>query len=190
MKALITASRSNLLLVSILAIFIFSCDSEIQEEVDLSQLLPKENFTEIKNRYPEFKVTLVSERYANVPVMFEDNHLHVDGIDDDGTRRELAHYVVQHLENPNKKEEDRAKKEAYERLSPEEKLASFVERMKSHYPDFDYEWVGAEEGNSKIVYGDNGILIHGVEKEGARQEIAYGLRERQMAIDERNKQEK
>lgn len=128
-------------------------------------------------------VTLVTEKNANVSVMFDEKHMRVDGIEDDEVREKLAKYVLQYLENPNKKEEDRAKKGAYENLPPKGKMASFVERMKSHYPNFDYEWVGIEEGNVKAEYGDNSQIIKGVEEDGAKEEIANGIIQIQKGID-------
>ena len=92
--------------------------------------------------------------------------------------------MVQYLDNPNKKEEDKAKKETYENLSPRDKMKSFVERMKSHYPQFDYEWVGLDEGNVDIIYGDNSIIIEGVSEDGAKKEIGNALMRLQKEIDE------
>ncbi len=76
-------------------------------------------------------------------------------------RERLARYVVKYLENPNKKAEDRARREAYEKLPPKDRMKSFVERMRSHYPDFDYEWTRLGERYVKAEYGDNSLLVRG-----------------------------
>jgi hypothetical protein len=174
------------LILLLILIFPFSACQKAQTEeeiVQISEILPEGAVAEITYGHPDFRVTLVDESEANVSVKFGDRSIHVDGVEDQTKREKLAAYVLQYLENPNKKAEDKAKQEAYKKLPPKEKMIAFVERMKGHYPDFDYKWVGLNEGNVKLEYGDNSILIKGVENEGAREEIAHGLMQIQKEID-------
>jgi len=163
--------------------FLFSC-AQKEEVVNLDELLPEGAIKEITHGHPDFKVTLVAEKNANVSVKFGEKFMRVDGIEEEEVREKMAKFVLQYLENPNKAEEDKAKREAYEALPPKEKMANFIERMKSHYPDFDYEWVGLGEGNVKAEYGDNSLIIKGIDQKGGREEIAYGIIQLQKAIDE------
>jgi len=159
------------------------------EVVNIGELLPEGAVTEITHGHPDFNVSLVSDEDANVSAKFGKKHLRIDGVEKEDVRERLANYVLQYLENPNKKVEDKAKREAYEKLPPKEKMNSFVSRMKEHYPSFDYNWTGLGEGNVKVEYGDNALLISGVEKEGAREEIAHGIIRIQKEIDKLHKGE-
>jgi len=164
-----TLSYRFLLLVLIGCIFVLGgCTGQKAEVVNIAELLPEGAVTEITHGHPDFKVSLVSDEDANVSAKFGKKHLRIDGVEKEDVRERLANYVLQYLENPNKIAEDKAKREAYEKLPPKEKMNSFVSRMKEHYPSFDYNWTGLGEGNVKVEYGDNALLISGVEKEGAR----------------------
>lgn len=171
----------HLFFLSVSLLLLCSCTTQKKEVVNLDELLPEGAITEITHGHPDFKVTLVAEKNANVSVKFGEKFMRVDGIEDEEVREKMAKYVLQYLENPNKKEEDKAKREAYEKLPPKEKMERFIERMKSHYPDFDYEWVGLEEGNVKAEYGDNSLIIKGVE--GGKEEIAHEIIKIQKEID-------
>ncbi|MFQ5570569.1 MAG: hypothetical protein ACE5G0_12880 [Rhodothermales bacterium] len=166
-----------LFVVSLLA----SCTGEPAEEIDIVEVLPEEAATEIQNAYPAFKAVLVGASETGVP--FQDKYLVVEGIEDAEVRDRIARYVVSYLEDPNKRAEEARQREAYEALPPAEKLASFVERMKEHYPEFSYEWTGLDGGNVDVTYGDNSLLISGVEEAGARNEIAHGLVRLQKDVD-------
>ena len=159
---------------------------EVEESVDIDVLLPEGAVAEITGDYPDIKVTLVGEKKANVEARFGEKYLYIAGVEKEETRELLSKYILQYLENPNKKAEDKAKKEAYDKLPPKEKMSDFVERMKVQYPDFGYTWVGLNEGNVKPVYGDNTLLITGVENKDARDDIAFGLRRIQQEIDKTN----
>jgi len=95
----------------------------------------------------------------------------------------MAKYLLQYLENPNKKAEDQSRREAYEKLPAKEKMNQLVEKVKKQYPDFDYKWVGVKKGNVKAKYGDNSLFISGIENEGAREEYAHTIIHIQMDID-------
>lgn len=160
------------------------------EEVNIDEILPKGAVTEITSAHPGFKVTLVEEEEnANVSLTANGKFIRIDGIEEDERREKMAKYVIQYIENPNKKEEDAAKKKAFNELPPKEKLVSFVKRMEGHYPGFDYKWVSLGEGNVKVEYGDNSLVISGVENDGAREEIAHGIMRFQKEIDKMNKGE-
>jgi hypothetical protein len=175
-----------------LLVFIFSflllcfCSTRNEEVINLDELLPENAITEITNGHPDFKVTLVAEKNANVSVKFGEKFMRVDGIEDEEVRERMAKYVLLYLENPNKMEEDRAKREEYEKLPPKEKMERFVERMKTHYPDFEYEWVVLGEGNVNVEYGDNSLIIKGVDDGGTKKEIAHGIIQIQKEIDKLN----
>jgi len=80
-------------------------------------------------------------------VTFGEQFLRIEGIEEADARERIAGYIVQFLENPNKREEDRAVREAYEALPPIEKLAALIERITDRHPDFAYEWTALGEGN-------------------------------------------
>lgn len=157
--------------------------------MNLHALLPEGAMKEITHGNPDFIVTIVPRKgdYANVA--FGKNYIRVDGIKDDALRERLAKYVLQYLENPNKKSEDKARREAYDKLPPKQKMKQFVERMRKHYPDFDYKWVRSGEGNTDIEYGDNGLSLLGVEKPGAKAEIAHAIFRLQKEIDQKHRGE-
>ena len=162
-----------------------ACSSEIREEqVNIDDILPENSLIEIKGAYPDFRVFLVDEDNANVAVKFEDGHLRVNGIEDDGVRERIARHVVDHLDNPKKWEQDKARREEYKNLPPKEKLVALEERIRSSYPNFDYEWVSLDEGNVKVEYGDNSLIISGIDDQGALEEIGYGIHQIQKEIDE------
>lgn len=172
----------------ILLIFVFSfaaCQNAKTEEeiIQIGEILPEGAVAEITYGHSEFRIAFVGEDDANVSVKFGDRSLRIDGVEDQIQREKLAAFVLQYLENPNKEEEDKAKRDAYNKLPPREKMAAFVERMKENYPDFDYKWVSLDEGNVKLEYGDNSLLITGIENEGAREEIAHGVMQIQKEID-------
>lgn len=179
------------LILLVFAISFSACQKAKTEEeiVQIGELLPEGAIAEITTGHPEFRISLVGEDDSNVSAKFEDRYLRVDGVEDEELRERLAVFVLQYLENPNKKAEDKAKQEAYNKLPPQEKMDTFVERMKGHYPDFDYKWVGLDEGNVKLEYVDNSLLITGVENEGAREEIAHGLLRIQKEIDALGKED-
>ncbi len=178
---------SVFLCLGLLLIFAACAPKEDAEEtVDIAVLLPEGAMAEITGAHPDFKVSLVGEKIANVETRFGEKYLHIAGVENEELRERLSKYVLQYLENPNKKAEDKARKEAYEKLPPKEKMSDFVERTKVQYPDFAYTWVGLNEGNVKLEYGDNTLLITGVENKGARDEIAFGLRRIQQEIDKAN----
>jgi hypothetical protein len=168
-----------------------ACSTESQEElVDVDNILPENSMIEIQSAYPDFAVFLVAENDANVAIKFEDNHLRIDGIEDDRRRERIARHVVDHLENPNKRAEDKARREAYNNLPPKEKMAAFVDRIKRRYPNFDYEWAGLKEGNVKVEYGDNSLIISGIDDQGAMEEVGYGIHKIQKEIDKAYTQDK
>ena len=117
-----------------LLVFIFSflllcfCNTRNKEVINLDELLPGGAIIEITNGHPDFKVTFVAEKNANVAVKFGEKFMRVDGIEDEEVR---------------------------------EKMKRFVERLKTHYPDLEYEWVALDEGNVKVEYGDNSLIIKG-----------------------------
>lgn len=160
-----------------------SCSMQKEEVVNLDELLPKGAIAEITQAHSDFEVTLVAEENANVTVKFGERYMRVDGIEDAEIRERMAKFVLRYLENPNKVEEDKEKREVYQNLPPKEKLERFIERMRSHYPDFTYQWVGLGEGNVKVEYGDNSLLIKGIEDGGTIEEIAQGLIQIQKDID-------
>lgn len=168
-----------------------ACDTMQQKEevVNIDELLPEGAVKEFTLAFEGFEVALVAEEDANVAVKFGEQFIRIKGIEDQERRERVAKYIVEYLENPNKKAEDAAKKQAYQNLPPKEKMASFVERMKKHYPYFEYKWVQLGEGNVKVEYGDNSLLISGVDNEGAREEIAHGVMQIQKEIDKLNKGE-
>lgn len=68
-------------------------------------------------------------------------------------------------------------------IHPREKLAAFIKQIKERYPGFDYQWTGLEEGNVNVGYGDNSLLISGVEYDGKREEIASRIITLQKDVD-------
>jgi len=122
-------------------------------------------------------------------VLFGDKVLKITGIEDDERRIRTAKYILQYLENPNKAEEDKLKREAYEKLPPIEKLADLLKRIRKNHPDFDYEWVGINEGNVEASYGDNSLLITGVNEGVGLEEFAHGNIRLQKQIDSKNREE-
>jgi len=172
----------------ILLIFVFSfsaCQKANTEEeiIQVGEILPEGAVTEITYGHPDFRIAFVGEDDANVSVKFKDRSLRIDGVEDQNQREKLAGFILQYLENPNKKAEDKANRDSYNKLPPKEKMTTFVERMRKNYPAFDYEWISLDEGNVKLEYGDNSLLITGVENEGAREEIAHGVMQIQKEID-------
>ena len=157
-----------------------------EEAVDFEALLPEGAVREITAAYPEFTVSLVGEDAGNVEATFGERALYVTGIEDDATRDRMAAYVVQYLENPNKATEDRAAREAYDALPAAERLEALVERIRERYPDFEYEWTALGEGNVSAEYGDNSLLMTGVDSDGAREEWAHAIIRLQREIDEAN----
>lgn len=184
-----SVQQGKLFLLVLLLFSLSGCGAPEEEAVDLHQLLPEGAVTEITHGHPDFAVKLVSEEGANVSATFGEQFLRVEGVEDEELRERLAVYVVKYIENPNRKEEERARREAYKKLPPKEKMKSFVERMRSHYPDFDYEWTRLGEGNVKVEYGDNSLLIKGVPKDGAKEEIAHGIMRIQKEIDSQHRGE-
>ena len=173
----------------VVAIFPWGCSQPQSEVVNIEEVLPENVYKEITSGHPDFKVILVTEKDANVAVQFGEKHLQVAGIEDEALRERLANLIIEYLDNPNKKAEKKAQQEAYEALPPQEKMAQLVERIKSRHPEFSYEWVGLEEGNTKIVYIDNGLIVNGVDDEGTREEIAQGVYRIQQEIDKESKGE-
>jgi hypothetical protein len=167
-----------------------ACSTPGQNEVvDIEKLLPEGAVAEITYAYPDFKVTLVSEEEANVSTKFGEKYIHVKGVDKEESREKMARYVLQYLENPNKKAEDKAKREAYEKLPPKEKLADLVAKINERNPDFKYEWTAWDKGNVKAKYGDNSLMMYGIDNEGAREEWAYAIIQIQKEIDKTSKQD-
>lgn len=83
---------------------------------------------------------------------------------------------------------DRMRKEVRERrpereIPSKEKLNQLIKRIKSRSPNFSYKWVGLEKGNVKAKYGDNSLIIKGIEGEKNREEIAGALIRIQKQID-------
>ncbi len=175
--------------LTLLCVLILPLTAQQGQPVDLPALLPEGAMQEITHGNPDFKVTIVPRKGDNADVAFGQNYIRVDGVKDDALRERLAKYVLQYLENPNKKAEDKAKRDAYAKLPPEEKMKQFVERMRKHYPDFDYKWVHLGEGNTDIEYGDNGLTLIGVEKPGSKSEIAHAIFRLQKEIDKHHKEE-
>ncbi len=168
----------------LLAIGLVSCTSSDQyaaEEVDINEVMPKGFVTEVTNAYPEFKAQLVSS--SETGIAFGEKFLEVDGIEDSEVQTRIANYVLSYLENPYKKADEVREREEYEALPPLEKMERRVERIRERYPDFSYEWVGADEGNVPVVYGDNGLMMNGIDNEGAREEWAHGIMNIQKLID-------
>lgn len=183
MKNQIISLCTNLLFVSLMLI-LSSCSTKPKDEVvNIEELLPKGALTEITNAWPDFMVTITHEENANVSVMFGDKYLRIEGIEEEEKRERLAKYVLKYLENPNKRAEDKAKREAYEKLPPKEKMAVLIKRIKKKHPNFSYQWVGLGAGNVKAEYGDNSLLITDINNDGAREEWAYAIMEIQKQID-------
>lgn len=182
----------SFLVLLVVAVIFTACQKEQPQEeiVDIAEILPEGGVAEITHGYPDFQFVFVNEEEANVSLQFEDKFIRIDGVEDEAVRERLATFVLEYLENPNKIVEDKAKREAYKKLPPKEKMAVFVERLKTRYPDFDYKWVGLEEGNVKLEYGDNSLFITGVDDEGAREEIAQRLRRIQKELDALGEQDK
>jgi len=172
-----------LFFLSIPFLLLCSCSMQKEDVINLDELLPKGAIAEITQAHSDFEVTLVAEENANVTVKFGERYMRVDGIEDAEIRERMAKFVLQYLENANKVEEDKEKREVYQNLPPKEKLERFIERMRSHYPEFDYQWVGLGEGNVKVEYGDNSLLIKGIDDGGTKEEIAHGLIQIQKDID-------
>ena len=78
---------------------------------------------------------------------------------------------------------DRKERKSESEADPRRELERFVGKMKEHYPKFSYKWVGMREGNVEAAYGDNSLVIKGVEDGGARHEIAVHLISLQKKID-------
>lgn len=156
---------------------------EAREVVEIDGLLPDGAFVEITNAYPEMTVSIVEEGEANTAVTFGERFLRIEGIEEADARERIAGYIVQFLENPNKREEDRSAREAYEALPPTEKLEALLERITDRHPDFAYEWTGLGEGNVEAEYGDNSLLISGIDGDGAREEWAHAIIQIQKEID-------
>jgi len=168
----------------ILIVVSFSCNTQMnEEEIDINNLLSENSIIELTSKYPEIKVFFVDEDNANVSIKYIDRHIRLEGIENEGSREEIANYIVQHLENPNKRIEDRTRKEAYNDLPPIEKMASLTRRIRQRYPDFEYKWVGLDEGNVGIEYGDNSLVINGIEDERNLTEIANAVTRIQKEID-------
>lgn len=182
--------KIKVIAIGIVLLFTFAfmqCTSKIEdfeEVVNLAELLPEGAISELAQGHPDLKVALVTEKNANVNAKYGEKHIRIDGIEDDQIRERIAIYILQYIENPNKKEEDKAKREVYDNLQPKEKMDRFIERMKVNYPDFEYEWVGPGEGNVKVEYGDNTLVIKGVEDDGSKEEIAHGIIRIQKDIDQ------
>ena len=90
---------------------------------------------------------------------------------------------MSYLENPNKRAEEAKAREEYDALPAHEKLENLVSRITERFPDFSYEWVAAGDGNVAATYGDNGIVMNGIDNEGAREEWAHGIINIQKMID-------
>lgn len=162
------------MLLSIL--FCFSLSGLAQEKVNINAILPEGAIAEITNAYPDFKVTVVPKKKdANTSVKYRNAFLRVDGVESQETRERMAKYVLQYLENPNKRVEDRKRREDYEALPPKEKLANLKERIIDRHPNFTYEWVRYEKANVKARLGERGLLISGVENPGAMEEWANAI---------------
>lgn len=177
--------------VVLLSIIIgMSCNTGSQEEVvNLDELLPEGAIKEITYGSPDFKVILVPKGEGNTEVFFEERVLKIEGVEDMERRVRLAKYVVQYLENPNKAEEDKLKREAYNKLPPKEKLADLLSRIRKNHPNFEYKWVGLDEGNTKVEYGDNSLLISGVEEGVGLEEFAHAIMRLQKQIDASHQEE-
>ncbi len=159
-------------------LILISCNTQ-EEVVNINELLTEGAVTEIINAYPDFKVSLVVEKNSNVDVKFGDKFIRIDGVDNDEKRIEMATWILQYLENPNKKEADKAK----QNLTLEAKFKKFIEKIKSNNPNFDYEWVELGKGNVKREYRERSLFIKGIDDEGSKEEIAAGIFEFQRAIN-------
>ena len=176
-------TQVSLILAVSLMIILSACNSQKEEVVNLDEVIPNGTQNEWLHAYPDLKITLVAEKQANVDAMFEDRNIRIDGVEDQDVRGRFVRYVLKYLEDPEKKERDKAEREAYNNLPPGEKMEQFIERMKVNYPDFSYEWVGLDKGNTRVQYGDNSLIIEGVESDGARQEIGHAIMRLQKEID-------
>jgi hypothetical protein len=154
--------KINIVLTAIIIMVFCSCSSQKEEVVNLDEVIPNGTNNEWLHAYPDLKISLVEEKQANVDAMFEDRNMRIDGVVDQEIRGRFARYVLQYLEDPEKKDRDKAEREAYNNLPPGEKMEQFIERMKVNYPEFSYEWVGLGEGNTEVIYGDNVLIINGV----------------------------
>jgi len=182
------ASLVNGLPLVLIAVF-WSCNTQMnEEEIDINNVLSENSMVELTRMYPEIKVFFVDEDNANVSVKYIDRNLRLEGIENEGSREEIANYLVQHLENPNKRNEIKTRKEAYNNLPPREKMNNLTSRIQLRYPDFDYKWVGLGEGNVGIDYGDNSLIIYGIEDKGNLGEIANAVTKIQKEIDKEHKQ--
>lgn len=234
MKSKRNITKIGMIVISVF--FLFSLSSMAQENVNIMKLLPEGAIAEFTHAYPNLKVTQVgSKKDANVSVVYRNTYLKIDGIEKTEAREKFAKYLLQYLENPNKRMEDRKKREDNEirserevhmemeiaelrvelaearlhlaelrretgmkeksetrverEMSPMQTRNNFIERMKQRYPKFSYKWVGMREGNVEAVYGDNSLVIKGVEDKGARMEIAQYLIRLQKQIDKRGQGE-
>lgn len=174
----------------LMAIFTLSCNNGKQESiVNLEEILPGGANNELTFGNPDLKVVLVPKGKGNTEVFFEDKVLRIDGVEEMERRVRIAKYVVQYMENPNKAEEDKLKREAYKKLPPKEKLADLLVRIRKNHPDFEYKWVGLGEGNVKVEYGDNTLLITGVKEGTGLEEFAHAITNLQKEIDAMNREE-
>lgn len=184
MNMRLTKSITKAGMIFLSALFLSSLSGIAQENVKLKKLLPEGALTEINHAYPNFKVFIVPAGQGNTEVIFEDHVLRVDGIEDMKTRVRMAKYVLQYIENPNKRVEDRKRREDYNALPPRAKMEQLMERIVDRYPGFKYKWVGYDDANMKVKYGERGMYISGVEHPPALEEWAHAIVQLQKEIDE------
>jgi len=164
------------------ALLLFSgCGAYPPEEVDLAAILPEGGVNELSQAYPDLTATIVQESDFGVAV--GNRYLELTGIEEDERRDRTATWIAGYLNDPEKRDREARERAEYDALPAADKLAAFVVRMEGNYPGFDYEWTTLEGGNSFVEYGDNGLLLTGVEDEGARREIGNYIYRLQQEID-------
>lgn len=168
-------------LALVVVVVLSACTAAAPEYVDISNVLHDGAVSEITNAYPEFQVKLVAESKSDIQV--GERFLEVEGIEDAEIADRLGRFVASYLNDPERREREVRERTENAALPPREKMNNLVDRIRVNNPDFTYEWVGAEEGNTRVIYGDNGLRMDGIDNDGAREEWGHAIWRIQEQID-------
>jgi len=104
--------KINVIFTATIIIVFCSCSSLKEAAINLDGVIPNGTNNDWLQAYPDLKLTIVEEEQANVEVMYGEKRLRVDGVQDQDVRVKFAGYVVKYLEDPEKKDRDKAEREA------------------------------------------------------------------------------
>jgi hypothetical protein len=175
-----TMRRVTTIIASVFLLIGAAC-TPAAEEVDLAAVLPVGAMQELTFANPDLSARLVSDVAAGPQVGYQ--YLEVSGVDDPERQVRFANFIAGYLNDPELKARQIAERAAHDALPPGQKLDALLVRLRERLPDLDYEWVKADEGNTGVLYGDNGLLLTGVEGEGQLAEIGNAILRLQREID-------